>query len=39
MKRLNTAAAPYLLVMPYTLHFLLIVALPVVFSLILTVHR
>jgi len=39
MKRLNTAAAPYLLVMPYGLHFLLIVAFPVVFSLILTVHR
>jgi ABC-type sugar transport system permease subunit len=39
MKRLSTSAAPYLLVMPYGLHFLLIVAFPVVFSLILTTHR
>ncbi|MCK4577324.1 MAG: sugar ABC transporter permease [Candidatus Marinimicrobia bacterium] len=39
MKRPNTVVAPYFLITPYILHFLLIVAFPVVFSLILTVHR
>ncbi|MFC1483450.1 carbohydrate ABC transporter permease [Candidatus Neomarinimicrobiota bacterium] len=39
MKRLSNSTAPYFLVMPYALHFLLIVAFPVVFSLILTMHR
>ena len=39
MKRFSTTAAPYFLVMPYAMHFLLIVAFPVIFSLVLTMHR
>ena len=39
MKRISTTAAPYFLVMPYAMHFLLIVAFPVIFSLVLTMHR
>ncbi|UCH09187.1 MAG: sugar ABC transporter permease [Fidelibacterota bacterium] len=39
MRRFRSFAAPYALIAPYGLHFLVIVAFPVVFSLILTFHQ
>ena len=39
MKRLGAGSSPYLLLAPYATHFLVITAFPVVFSLVLTLHR
>ncbi len=39
MKRLGAGSSPYLLLSPYAAHFLVITAFPVVFSLVLTLHR
>ncbi len=39
IKRLQQSFAPYALVAPYLLHFMVIVGFPVVFSLVLTMHR
>ena len=39
MKRLGAGSSPYLLLSPYGVHFLVITAFPVVFSLVLTLHR
>ncbi len=39
MKRLGSGSNPYLLLSPYAAHFLVITAFPVVFSLVLTLHR
>ncbi len=39
LKRLKTESAPYLMVSPYLLHLILFIAFPVVFSLVLTVHK
>ncbi|UCD37069.1 MAG: sugar ABC transporter permease, partial [Fidelibacterota bacterium] len=39
MKRSRSRTTPYALVFPYGIHFLIIVAFPIIFSLILTMHR
>ena len=39
MKRLGAGSSPYLLLAPYATHFLVITAFPVVFSLVLNLHR
>lgn len=39
MKFTTEKSIPYILVTPYLLHFLVITAFPVIFSLILTLHR
>lgn len=37
--KLNSKIVPYLLVSPYIVHFILFVAFPVVFSIVLTFHK
>lgn len=37
--KLNKKITPYLLVSPYIIHFLLFVAFPVIFSIVLTFHK
>ena len=37
--KLNNKITPYLLVSPYIIHFMLFVAFPVVFSIVLTFHK
>ena len=39
LKHLKTKSLPYLMVSPYLLHLTLFVAFPVIFSLVLTVHK
>jgi len=39
LKRLKTKSLPYLMVSPYLLHLTLFIAFPVIFSLVLTVHK
>ncbi len=39
LKRLKTGVVPYLMVSPYLIHLILFIAFPVIFSLVLTVHK
>ena len=36
---MNKKAVPYLLVSPYIIHFLIFIAFPVIFSIVLTFHK